>query len=82
MHLSWTLWGGHITSRVTQTVPSTYIARALSKNRDNPVIMYHLGMTYYKLGRMAEAKEQLKKATEAKEDFPGKEEAKKTLGKM
>ena len=44
--------------------------------------MYHLGMSYYKLGRMAEAKEQLKKATEAKEDFPGKEEARKTLGKM
>jgi tetratricopeptide (TPR) repeat protein len=59
-----------------------FIAKALSKNPDNPVIMYHLGMTYYKLGRMAEAKEQLIKATEAKEDFSGKDEARKTLGKM
>ena len=58
------------------------IARALSKNPENPAIMYHLGMTYYKLGRMAEAKEQLKKATETKEDFIGKDEAKKTLEKM
>jgi tetratricopeptide (TPR) repeat protein len=58
------------------------IAKALSKNPDNPVIMYHLGMAYYKLGRMNEAKEQLKKATEAKEDFFGKDEARKTLGKM
>ncbi len=59
-----------------------FIARALSKNSENTVIMYHLGMAYYKLGRMAEAKEQLRKATESKEDFYGKDEAKKTLEKM
>jgi tetratricopeptide (TPR) repeat protein len=59
-----------------------FIAKALSKNPENPTIMYHLGMAYYKLGRTAEAKEQLKKATETKEDFIGKDEAKKTLGRM
>jgi tetratricopeptide (TPR) repeat protein len=58
------------------------IGKAQSKSPKNPVMLYHIGMVYYKLGRMSEAKEQLKKAVEAKEDFFGKDEAKKVLGKI
>lgn len=46
------------------------------------VFRYHLGMAYYKKGDNASAKTELSKALEAKNDFPGIEEAKTTLKKI
>ena len=43
------------------------------------IFHYHLGMAYYKKGDNASAKAQLSKALEAKNDFPGIEEARATL---
>jgi len=59
-----------------------FIGKANAKAAQNAVINYHMGMVLYKVGRLSEAKEQLKKALASKEDFEGKEEAKKTLEKM
>jgi len=56
------------------------IENAGGKNPRSPVINYHLGMVYQKLGKKAEAKEHLRKALQNKENFPGREEAKKALG--
>lgn len=44
-----------------------------------PVFHYHLGMAYYKKGDKASAKIQLDTALEAKNGFPGIEEARTTL---
>lgn len=44
-----------------------------------PVFRYHLGMAYYKQGNVAEAKVNLAKAVEAKNDFSGVDEARSTL---
>jgi tetratricopeptide (TPR) repeat protein len=54
-----------------------FAKNAYAKNPTSPVINYHLGMIYHKLGNKAEAREHLRKALESKEDFPGKEEARK-----
>jgi putative PEP-CTERM system TPR-repeat lipoprotein len=43
------------------------------------IFHYHLGMAYYKKGDNASAKAQLSKALEAKNDFPGIDEARATL---
>lgn len=56
-----------------------FVARARQKTPGNSVIAYHMGMVHYKLGKRAEAKDQLKKALESKDDFFGKQEAEKTL---
>jgi len=58
------------------------IENASGKNPTSPVINYHLGMTYQKLGKTAEAKEHLRKSLQKKEDFLGREEAKKALGEV
>ena len=50
--------------------------------RDVAVIDYHMGMVLYSLGKKSEARVYLKKASDAKESFFGKDEAKKTLEKI
>jgi predicted Zn-dependent protease len=59
-----------------------FVKRAKGKTNDVPVIDYHIGTMLYSLGNGSEAKVYLKKASEARESFFGKEEAKKTLGKI
>jgi Flp pilus assembly protein TadD len=59
-----------------------FIRRAQEKAPNAAVIDYHMGMVLYSLGKKAEARAHLKKASEAKENFFGKEEAKKTLEKL
>jgi tetratricopeptide (TPR) repeat protein len=44
-----------------------------------PAISYHSGMVHLKLGDKAKAKEYLQTAVKSEEDFPGKDEAVKTL---
>jgi tetratricopeptide (TPR) repeat protein len=46
---------------------------------DAPIFRYHLGMAYHKQGNLSEAKIQLAKAMESKNDFTGKDEARTTL---
>jgi len=61
---------------------ATFIGRAIQKASNVPVINYHMGMVFYKQGKMEEAKEYLRKATEGNEEFYGKEEALKILDKL
>jgi len=47
-----------------------------------PETSYHLGMIFHALGEVEQAKKYLKSAVEAAEDFPGKEEAERTLSRL
>lgn len=52
---------------------------AVEKVPNNAEIQYHLGMTYYHLEDRERAKEVLTRALELSADFPGAEEARRTL---
>lgn len=52
---------------------------SLSRDPDNPVINYHLGMAYYKNGQPEKAREPLQRALEIQRDFRGAEEAGRVL---
>jgi Flp pilus assembly protein TadD len=52
------------------------------KLADNREVQYHLGLTYYKLGNMAEAKQPLGKALKLRSRFPGSEEARQLLAAL
>jgi tetratricopeptide (TPR) repeat protein len=45
----------------------------------NPAVLYHLGMAAYKMGDESLARDSLTKAVSSGQQFPGVEEAKKTL---
>ncbi len=55
---------------------------SLSKNPDNPVINYHLGMAYYKNNQSKEAKTFLEKALALDQNFKGAREAETALKEM
>jgi tetratricopeptide (TPR) repeat protein len=55
------------------------LKESLENLGETPVIHYHLGMAYYKNGEKDLAKKELNKALQLSKDFPGSEEAKKTL---
>ena len=55
------------------------LQESASKLADNPEVQYHLGLTYYKLGNMAGAKQALGKALKLRSRFPGSEEARQVL---
>jgi uncharacterized protein HemY len=50
--------------------------------KENPILSYHLGMIYYRLGEKDKAKEYLKVAVDAKEAFIGKTEAQRALNEL
>ena len=47
-----------------------------------PIFRYHLGMAYLKQGNVVEAKANLAKAVEAKQDFPGLDEAQAAMKRI
>ena len=55
------------------------LQESANKLPDNPAIQYHLGMTLYMMGRLDAARAALQKASGAKADFSGKEEARQRL---
>lgn len=55
------------------------LQESASKLPDVPEIQFHLGMASYMMGRMEVARAALRQATEATEEFPGKEEARRRL---
>jgi tetratricopeptide (TPR) repeat protein len=55
------------------------LQRAQGKLPENAEINYHLGMVLFKAGRREEAKMHLKKSISGEGDFPGREEAARTL---
>jgi tetratricopeptide (TPR) repeat protein len=55
------------------------ISRVHSRLPESPVINYHMGMAFYKDGKRDKAKECLRKSLQGDEDFPGREEAVRTL---
>ncbi len=59
-----------------------FLGRAASKAPENGTINYHMAMASLKGGKSDQAKEYFRKAAESKEDFDGKEEAKKMIEKM
>ena len=56
-----------------------YLQTARKKLPENPEINYHLGMALVQDGKKQDAKGYLQKSLTGKEEFPGKEEAAKTL---
>ena len=53
--------------------------KAQEKSAGNPVINYHLGMAYSRLGNSEKAKQYLQTALVSKVAFPGRDEAEKTV---
>jgi tetratricopeptide (TPR) repeat protein len=58
------------------------IADAAGKMKDNATIRYHLGMVLAKKGKNKEAAAELKAALSLAPNFPGAEEAKKTIATL
>ena len=58
------------------------VGKAHAQLADRPPINYHLGMIWYKMGRLAQAKEYLTKAVKSAEPYDGKDEARQTLQKL
>ena len=58
------------------------LKQVVEKEPGVPVFHYHLGMAYAKTGDIASARKHLKTAVTSQADFPGKEQAKDTLGKL
>ena len=54
----------------------------LAKLPDNPLVLYHLGMAYYKNGDKDPARETLQQALQLNQNFPGAQEARKVLQKL
>lgn len=51
----------------------------MEKARDMPVIHYHLGMIYLRLGEKERARESLRLALKGPEPFQGRKEAERVL---
>ena len=58
------------------------LKESAAKLPNEPTIKYHLGMAYYRKGETAQAKQELKKALNIRNDFDGAEEARKTLASL
>lgn len=56
-----------------------WLGKAQSKSSGNPVINYHLGMAYSRLGNQEKAKQYLRTALASPAAFPGKEDAQRTM---
>lgn len=59
-----------------------FLRKAVERTPDDPAVQYHLGAALIKQGDRAAAKSYLKRAAEAKVDFPGKADAIKLLGSV
>ena len=55
------------------------LQESASKLPDEPEVQFHLGMTYYMIGKEALARQTLQKAAEATSEFPDKNEALRRL---
>ncbi len=58
------------------------IERAVSQGSGNPVLHYHMGVVLDAAGRREEAREQLEKALDGEESFPGREQAEALLKRL
>ena len=58
------------------------IQRAVSEAPHHPILNYHLGMAHFKAGHRLEAQIHLRKALNAKQPFPGMDEAKSVLAEV
>jgi lipopolysaccharide biosynthesis regulator YciM len=56
-----------------------WLRKAQDRSAGNPVINYHLGMAYSRLGNPGKAKQFLQTALVSKVAFPGRDEAEKTM---
>jgi tetratricopeptide (TPR) repeat protein len=73
-------WVYYKTGEIDKAIP---VLEGVVKQAPNtPIFNYHLGMAYYKKGELASAKTHLTKATVAKNDYPGLEEAREVLKKI
>ena len=55
------------------------LLRVEEEAKEMPVVTYHLGMVYLKLGEKQKAREYLQTALASEQAFPGKKEAERTL---
>jgi len=60
----------------------SYLKEAAEKSPNNPIVQYHLGMAYHKNGDKEAAKKNLTTSLKLSGNFPGSEEAKKTLEQL
>ncbi|HEX5529442.1 MAG TPA: tetratricopeptide repeat protein, partial [Methylomirabilota bacterium] len=58
------------------------LRESAAKLGDNPQVQYHLGMVYAQLGDQANARKALNAAIGSPANFPGKDEARKTLADL
>jgi tetratricopeptide (TPR) repeat protein len=58
------------------------IRLAAAKAPDHPVLNYHLGIAYFKVGQKAEAKTHLQKAVASQKSFQGLDDAKSVLAQL
>lgn len=72
--LGWILYKRGIHQRAL-----TLFKESAAKLPDNPEVQYHLGLAYLKAGEKENARSALAAAVRSPVDFPGKEEARKTL---
>jgi Flp pilus assembly protein TadD len=49
---------------------------------ENAIVIYHLGMAYYKKGDLENARAELNKALKLNENFTGAEEARRVLAEI
>ena len=55
---------------------------AVKGSPDNPIIRYHLGAAYYKLGSREEASAELETALKMNDKFEGAEDARRLLEEL
>ncbi len=61
---------------------SSLLKEAAEKLPDNPIVRYHYGMAQQKNGDSAGAKTSLQAALKLSKNFPGADEARKTLKEL
>lgn len=59
-----------------------YLDKALAMDPNEPLLLYHTGMSLYNAGKIQEARENLKKSVKSDRKFLGRSEAEKTLEKI
>jgi tetratricopeptide (TPR) repeat protein len=74
---------GWVYYKTGETDKAVSILKDVVKQAPNvSVFRYHLGMAYHKQGNLTDAKPQLAKALEGKNDFTGKDEARAVYQKI
>ena len=53
-----------------------------TRSPGEPTFLYHLGTVYFGMGEVANAQQALQEALKLKADFPGADEARKTLAQI